>query len=57
MQRTARYSRVSGYASARLARVKSALIKPTVSTFKALLSKPNPVVNPVTPATLIGLVE
>jgi len=57
MQRTARYSRVSGYASARLARVKSALIKPTVSTFKALLSKPNPVVNPVTPATLIGLIE
>ena len=38
-------------------RVKSARIKPTVSTFKALLSKPNPVVNPVTPAALIGLIE
>jgi hypothetical protein len=57
MQRTARYSRVSGYMSAHLARVKSARIKPTVSTFKALLSKPNPVVNPVTPATLIGPIE
>jgi len=43
--------------SAHLARVKSAHIKPTVSAFKALLSKPNPVVNPVTPATVIGLIE
>jgi hypothetical protein len=57
IQRGACYSRVSGYMSAHLARVKSARIKPTVSAFKALLSKPNPVVNPVTPATLIGLIE
>ena len=40
--------------SAHLARVKSAPIKPTVSAFKALLSKPNPVVNPVTLPRLFG---
>ena len=54
IQRGACYSRVSGYMSAHLARVKSAPIKPTVSAFKALLSKPNPVVNPVTLPRLFG---
>ena len=43
--------------SAHLARVKSAPIKPTVSAFKALLSKPNPVVNPVTLPRLFGTIN